>query len=1102
MESKNLSDQKEYDNNENKNYPSSKNSLYKSDLDSHQISKPCEYYPIESDKSKNGGHTIYLVTKAEENFNDDNGDEINEPKNYNGANINESNNDINDNNSKVDDPLVSQRSIELQINKGKFIYFLNGSQTFKQNNNNNHEERFNIDFNDVKVKNLKNNFSNKDLNKDMNNIKSVSNNFKSLNMRQITDENIMKKLKYKKVNDNDNYNNNNNNNNNSNLNKTTAYIRKININKKSYKENGILNENSNSKKLNQSTVLKNIRNQKFDITKTIPESKFKKLDDISKHSLIKNNSLFDLFPKNKYISETNRSYNKKDNISSFYNSLEYFKNNINENLDNSKIMEKSFLSGMKNEDRKKSLKNAITIYNRFKSFGKFKKMNLYCTPLSPLAKKIKYDINKDKKNDDSKNNINNNEKDINDNNKNIDNNKVIDDVDNDNIGKNNENNNNEINYESSIINFNESINIKEEKENESFAGENNDHEFSFTSELKKYDETKDNINIEENTSKNIILKDNELIDVLNTEIIEESNQEKEKEIEKQKKEDDKEEIEKNENNFHKKLNKSVDIKSNKNQTRNNDFKLDELNDINKTINEGNIDTKKNKPSYFVRKVIREEHYYIDENGKEKLLEVKQRLINDEINLKKFKKTPYVKKNLSLKGIDSKNKRNDGKNRNSYFITNRQNKNDLNMDENSKNEISKNCNKLIKSNKKINLSYIENEIKDKIPERATSKELKLDELNITEIMPDPTSSKQNDIFKEFNKLFFKNKPTTNDINNKKTTDYYQIKTQERKTYKKNFNEPASAKQRNILSLNKKVIDKKDIFNIKKENPIVIKSVNCYDNSSKITRSKPFLNIKDNSNEKLKFNDYSRRSNNNMKESPFKEEKEKGDENELKEIDSYIKVNKMEKYKKINTEKILEINNRIKNSYPKRDFNKNHVFHEIKAGKNSQKKLSSNSQSIYFTHNISNDDLNSSNRNHEYSVKTLNTERRTNLMINIHNSNVQNSIDLNKILAKQQNFGNKSNSESYFILNTRTSNRNNKEKNHHRYYESRSTKNKLKESDNESDANSKRYTINYSKALDKNNYKKLYKNEPKDRYFYQNWGNNSPTSVQYNNEKNYI
>ena len=65
MESKHLSEQKEYDNNENTNYHSSKNFLYKSDSDENQISKPCEYYPIESDKSKNGGHTIYLVTKAE-----------------------------------------------------------------------------------------------------------------------------------------------------------------------------------------------------------------------------------------------------------------------------------------------------------------------------------------------------------------------------------------------------------------------------------------------------------------------------------------------------------------------------------------------------------------------------------------------------------------------------------------------------------------------------------------------------------------------------------------------------------------------------------------------------------------------------------------------------------------------------------------------------------------------------------------------------------------------------------------------------------------------------------------------------------------------------
>ena len=1101
MESKSLSDKKEYDNSKNRNNLSSKNILYKSDSNNHQKSNPCEYYPIESDKSKNGGHTIYLVTKAEENFNEDNGDEINEPRNYNGANINENIKDINASNSKVDDLLISQRSIELQINKGKFIYFLNGSQTFKPDNNNNYDS----DYRAVRNRNLRNVFSNKDLNKDKNNIKSVSNNFKSLNRRKITDENRKLKLNYKKINEKDNKNNS--------LNKSTAYIRKINIKQKSNKENGILNEhsNSNSKKLNRSVLLKYGKNQKLDILKTIPESKFKNLDDIVKHSLTKNNSLFDLFPKSKNKSDMNRSNNKKDNINSFYNSLEYFKNNINEDLDNSKIMEKSFLCGMKNEDRKKSLKNAITIYNRFKSFGKFKKMNLYSNPLSPLATKIKYDINKDDKTDDINNNKNNNEKNIDD--KNIDNNKVIDDVDNDNIEKNNENNNNENIYESSIINFNDTINIKEEKENESFGGENIDHEFSFTSELKKNEETKDNINIEENTSKNNILKDNELIDVLSTEIIDQSNKEekiekieKREKREKREKEDDKEDI-KNENNIHKNLNKSVDIKSNKKQTRNIDFNLDINNDINKTINEENINTKKNKPSYFVRKVIREEHYYIDENGKEKLLEVKQRLINDEANLKKFKKTPYVKKNLSVKGLNSKNKRKDEKNRNTYFKTHRYNNYIVNMDENDRDKISKNFKKLNKLKKKINLTYLENENKEKMPERTVSKEIKLDESNLTEIMPDSILSKQNDIFKDFNKFFFKNKQienNLNDINNKKNAAYFQIKTEDNKIYKKNFNEPASVKQRNILSLNKNNLEQKDIFNIKKEKPIIIKSVNFYDKSSKLTRYKPFLNIKSNSNEKIKINiSDKKKNNNNVNESPVKEEEGKEEdenekENKLKEIDSYIKVNKMENYKKINTEKILNMNNKIIKNYPKRDFNKNHVFHEIKASKNSKKRLSSNSQSNYFTHDVSNDDLNTSNRTHEYSINTLNTERRRNLMINIHNSNTKNANNLSKTMEKQKNFENKSNSESYFILNSRLSNRNNKEKNHHRYYESRSTKNKLKESDNESDVNTRRYTSNYSFALDKNNYKNLYKNDSRDRYFYQNWGNNSPTSAQYNNE----
>jgi len=64
-------------------------------------------------------------------------------------------------------------------------------------------------------------------------------------------------------------------------------------------------------------------------------------------------------------------------------------------------------------------------------------------------------------------------------------------------------------------------------------------------------------------------------------------------------------------------------------------------------------------------------------------------------------------------------------------------------------------------------------------------------------------------------------------------------------------------------------------------------------------------------------------------------------ELKEIESYIKVNKMERFKKI-----FNINSINRSNYSKKDFNKNHSYHEIKTIKNSQKRLSSISQSIIF------------------------------------------------------------------------------------------------------------------------------------------------------------
>jgi len=200
-------------------------------------------------------------------------------------------------------------------------------------------------------------------------------------------------------------------------------------------------------------------------------------------------------------------------------------------------------------------------------------------------------------------------------------------------------------------------------------------------------------------------------------------------------------------------------------------------------------------------------------------------------------------------------------------------------------------------------------------------------NLTEIMPDSLFSKNNNIFKDFNNFFFKN--NLNEFNKKKTV-MNETKTQETKINQKNFKEPTSAKQKNIISFNSLNM-KKDIFNIKKENPIIIKSCEYFDNSSRIIRLKPSLNKYKNSNNV--------KNDKNKDEISVKKDNEKS--YELKEIESYIKVNKMERFKKI-----FNINSINRSNYSKKDFNKNHSYHEIKTIKNSQKRLSSISQSIIF------------------------------------------------------------------------------------------------------------------------------------------------------------
>ena len=774
--SKNLSEQNIF----NKSHKEDDYVYYKSDVNNQKL-KPCEYYPIESDKSKNGEHTIYFGIKGGEYYDKDKSDEISEPKDNNRININEKLYELIHKDKKDDYSLFSQRSIELQIYKGKFIFLVDGLQTFKQGNFNN---ELKID----KVKNRYNDSSDKEISKDIHNIKSIDGNFNPIdiiNIREYNDGKKILELNFNNINDSNNkYKE---------KNTTTTYVKQINIKQSPYKENGFFKNHFNldSEQLNQSNLLK--YNKDYSNKKCMPNPKFFKLNDIKKHSLTKNNSLLDIFPKIKNTLDMNNSFDNKNNI----NSLEYFKKNINKNLDNSKIMEKSFLSGMKNEDRRNSLKNAITIYNRFKSFGKLKKMNLYSTPLSPLVPKINLSITNNYENDDNKMSKENLDKKD----KNLDI-KINKDSKGDNTDEKNDKNNDENKI---IIKINDTNNNKEDIKNESIE-ENNEHEFSFTLELKKNLENKENENVEENLSKNNISKDNELF-VVNNEIIEQS-------ILDNKGDKQNKENYKKENNNIRKLNKSMDIKRKNNiKSKNNNYFLDRNNNINKSTEVQKKRIKYKNPSHFIRKVIREEHYYIDENGKEKLLEVKQRLINEGNNKEKFYKSPYNKKNLKIKILKSKNKIEENKKTsNSYSNTNSPN---YNTDEKEKEAISGRFKKINRKKKKINLKYLQNEYKNISLERTMKKDQDIVESNLTEIMPYSFFSKNNDIFKDFNNFFFKN--NLNNFNKKKTI-INETKTQKNKIYQKYFKEPNSEKQKNLISfnnLNNNLKMKKDILVSKKK-----------------------------------------------------------------------------------------------------------------------------------------------------------------------------------------------------------------------------------------------------------------------------------------------
>lgn len=939
--------------------------------------------------------------------------------------------------------LMSQRSIELNIDKNKIKKIPNGFLMTKPKKSKK-----------IKVyKNKKNNLNtlNQGNKYDFSKYKNINNINSELNDLNQNNKQIKNGTKISQSTDNvvTKFNNNKN-----------TYIRKINIQRNPTKENDSINKNQKTNILesNANNILSDLEISRNEIikpklqtyyTSNEPELKTK---NINEKKASNNEPILDILVKfENNSSHLNRSLEVKEN-NSFYNSINVFNDSVNEKLNNCKIMDDAFLSGIKNEDRKNSLKNAIAIYNRFKKKNnKFTNFNIHNSPRSPNP-----EINT---------------------------------------------NMNEIKEENEKENKNILNNLNTEEDNES--------EFSFNSKPKKKEE--------KNSTNNNNQINNMLIDYptsMNLNNFTYNYNEGNEDNESKKNTEKNDEIDNKLDNFIDKINYKI---------KDDDNKEDEVeNKIEDKIKEDeNVELKTKikklkKPSFYVRKLIREEHYYVDEDGKEKILEVNECCVDEE-DKKKIEK-PYIKKNMNLKeGFNSSKVKEDKNNfveKNNHLnngkknyveinssIKNEDNRNYYNNIETKKNKnLNSNNNKI----KKINLIYdnkiglnLEKKIKNalKIFETGSPRSPRLKLNNIKEkrdIHNNNNSNNNTDIIKEFNCYFFNNgKNTINEStdNKRKNSNYI------------NYNSINNniIRQRSPVNLgqNDNFINfKKDIFNIKKDRPIIIHSstyLNKNDNVNRLTKPKLSL-INTNV---LNINDIRDEHSLNYEESSYVNTpgyKENNDS--LNIMDSYIKVNKVEKFK---SEKILNTSNKKR----AKDFNKrHHVFHEIKVTKN---KLASNSQSNYYSNELSLEDLNTSlntNNGRKFSIKSINYINNNGEKYIIKNPNVKNIFEINSIIKKKQkNFSQKSNSDSHFSVKNRVlrRNSNNGEKSHHKYYESKSTKKKL-DSDYESEGNTGRNSA-YLPNFDRNNINinKAYKINHKEKYFYQNFdgiNNINRVLTQYN------
>ena len=1212
-----------------------KNNQQKIEINIPLKSNKLEYFPIESDKSKTDGHTIYLVTEESDYNESEKNDYIQNTNQIKQIPIKKTRK-LNEH-----DEFFKQKSIEIQINKQENKILTNNSKKFKNTYNNINNNINNIDvsenqsyeinsiYNNNKTQNIIYKMQNNNLNTNTNsNIDNEPINldiFNPINTKQVYEENqnknknkynhnnfdilnnssktpmYRKKIKFKKFYENNKNENNsvisgksgNNENiinktNNTNIN-NTINTNDIKTKSEIFNKFTELQKNRNTTKEEKDNMRKEEKISLTEVKKEDNNNINKNTNNIKEKNCISNeNSLQDLFSSNN-LNILNRSLDEiNHNIDSLYKSLDFVQNKIVEDLNSSKIMEKNFLEGIKNPERKNSLKNAMEKYNRFRSLGKLEKKknkifgNSHKSPklgdgkeikngikeTKPIEEQIEIDVNvKEFDNEQKKeeNKISNIEEDENENEfsfnselkkfekknnleniaketNNIDLNKEINTNDNENINEqigekiiDNINtkidDNNKINDnhedEDDIINYNISNNIKDNIKDDNINSNNNIDINIIDNNLNNIIDNKSEIIINQNEfekEEKEEIKNSTVEEILDNENIEQNILLKKL----NKKESPKKFIQEisspEDNNIDKKQDEII-LNKNENNSGNNIINNSiNININNESLNKNKIDPQSKfipinnikyktnlKPGFFIRKVVREEHYYVDENGKAKILQVKQEYINNEDKKIMKMKYPYKKKYINLGAYLNMN------NTSLNSTLNKEKENDEIKIQN-------------KMNTDINNIFLNNESFDE----------KNNYEKIFKNNPKPIMTKNREIFTKFN---LNDNIYNNNIENNRNQNifYDQYKASENNSnsnYKYKIDTNKTVKEnKNIFNLNEnKIIDKRvnrkitapniltsniNKINIKreKENHTLINHTKNLENKTRLikpTLKNDYFNNYQYATKALNNSNITFHLNSNTLGNNDTIEETNKNVNTLNNIDSYIKVNKVDKFKRMKTEQNLKklkkinphnstVNTNSMNNRKNRESSKNHhAYHEINLTNinKAKMKLSSNSLSHYYPYE-SNDELNTSNNTNKYSITTT-TSERNNIIKYATKSFHQNSrkhIELNNNY-KEGNLSNKSSSSSLF-LSYRLTNKFNKNdliqnelnssnRFNHRYYESKSTK------------KNKNHNEIYEDYKKKYNYKEIQNVNNKDKngkYFYSYCDiKNNNNNNNYNTEKN--